>query len=417
MKLMCLGASRAQLSCIKKAKEMGISVITCDYLVNAVGHDSSDLSVYVSTFDYKNVLKAARIQAIDGIMTMGTDQPVYTAAYVAEHLGLPTMISEETAFSVTNKIKMKQIFLDSKIPTVDYRIYEKGIHEDDLDDLAYPVVVKPIDSQGQRGIYYLESKNAVIEHYEKVVQHSRDRRILVETYYEHDEITVSGWVQDDHLTVLSITDRVTFKDKERIGICLSHELPSKHMFTRGDRIIELSSHIVKAFNIHNGPIYFQLMLGAKGLYVNEIACRIGGAYEGSFIPHITKFDIVKAQIEQSLNQSLNQVKVDIKPLNYQVLENKAFLSVQLFFCKPCIIHHMPSEKEIMELEGVLEVGFNYKTGDHVQPIENATARIGYVIVEGPSKKELEKRLIKLYEKLTILDEHGVNQIIHRKIKG
>ena len=77
---------------------------------------------------------------------------------------------------------------------------------------------------------------------------------------------------------------------------------------------------------------------------------------------------------------------------------------------------MPSEKEIAKLEGVLEVGFNYKPGDQVLPIENATGRIGYVIIKGPSKKELEQRLIKLYEKLVILDHNGVNQIIHRKIK-
>jgi len=411
MKLMCLGASKAQLSCIKKAKEMGIYVITCDYDKNAIGHTISDYSIYVSTFDYMNVVKAAKTYKIDGIMTMGTDQPVYTAAYVAEQLGLPTMISEETAFSVTNKVKMKQIFIESKIPTVDYRIYEKGIHEDDLDGLTFPVVVKPIDSQGQRGIFYLENKNAVIEHYEKVIKYSRDRRILVETFYEHDEITVSGWVHKDELKVLSITDRVTFKDKDQIGICLSHELPSKHMFTHNNKILKLSTQIVKAFQIHEGPVYFQLMLGEKGLYVNEIACRIGGAYEGSFIPQITGFDIVKAQIEKSLTQD----KVDTKPLDSLFLEKKVFLSVQLFFCKPCVIHYMPSEKEIMELDGVFEVGFNYKPGDCVQQIENATARIGYVIVEGSSKVELENRLIRLYETLMILDNLGTNQIIHRKI--
>jgi len=411
MKLMCLGASRAQLSCIKKAKEMGIDVITCDYDEHAMGHDISDVSVYVSTFDHKNVLKAARLHKIDGIMTMGTDQPVYTAAYVAEKLGLPTMISEETAFAVTNKIKMKEIFVKSKIPTVDYRIYKKGFDEDCLDGLTYPVVVKPIDSQGQRGVYFLESKKAVMDHYEKVVQHSRDSRILVETYYEHDEITVSGWVHKGSLTVLSITDRVTFKDKSQIGICLSHELPSKHMHTHGEEIVALSTQIIKAFQIHKGPIYFQLMLGTKGLLVNEIACRIGGAYEGSFIPHVTGFDIVKAQIISAMNQD----KMDTRYLNHQVLKNKAFLSVQLFFSKPCIIHEMPSEKEIMEQEGVLEVGFNYMPGDTVRQIENATARVGHVIVEGSSKEALEERLWKLYEKLRMLDHLGVNRIIHRKI--
>lgn len=108
MKLMMLGASSAQLAGIRTAQAMGHQVVVCDYLPEAPGHRLADHSVLASTFDYEAVLTAARAFRIDGIMTMGTDQPVYTAARVAKALELPSLLSPETALAVTHKGVMKR---------------------------------------------------------------------------------------------------------------------------------------------------------------------------------------------------------------------------------------------------------------------------------------------------------------------
>lgn len=411
MKLMILGASLAQLIAIKKAKALGHHVITCDYLKDAVGHAYSDEQTGASTFDVQGVLREAKRFHVDGIMTLGTDQPVYTAAYAANQLNLPSMITEKTALEVTNKIKMKKIFTRYQIPTVEYLFYEKGKNEKDLYKLEYPVVIKPVDSQGQRGVHYLKHARWAVKYYDEVVSYSRENVILVEKYYEHDEVTVSGWVHNGTAYVLTITDRVTFDNKEQIGICLSHEFPSKYMNRYGEELITLTKKIVKAFQILNGPIYFQFLIGSEGIKVNEIACRIGGAFEAEFIPEITGFDICTAHIQGALGQ---EVKMD-SLREYDILNNPNYISVQLFFATACRIFYIPSIEKILSAEGVIDAGLNYQTGDRVNPIANATSRVGYAIVKADTKEKLEKRLKNLYHILRIEDAKGKNHILHREL--
>jgi len=408
MKLLMLGASKAQLPGILKAQELGHQVVVCDYLKDAIGHQYSDASYYVSTFDKEGVLEVAKREGVDGIMTLGTDQPVLTSAYVSEQLHLPTMLTLKNAIDVTNKIHMKHRFQEYDIPTVDYMLYKKGYNDRELIEFGGPVVIKPVDSQGQRGIYYLDDPVKAIELYEEVVAFSREQVILVERYYLHTEITVSGWVVDGETTVLAITDRVTFDDKDHIGICLSHEFPSRHANRYGKSIVEMTKKIVDSFELLNGPIYFQFLVGDEGIKVNEIACRIGGAYEATFIPLLTGFDILNVQIQKELGLDADLTKLK----QVQVLNNPKYLSVQLFFIEPCTIALMPSEQEILQLEGVYDCGFNVHRGDQTRLIENATARGGYVILTAGSEEEMNKYLNKLYEVLVVEDYGGKNHIIH-----
>lgn len=435
MRLMMLGASRAQLTGIEKAKALGHQVITCDYLTDAIGHCASDEQVYVSTFDAAGVLEAAKRLQIDGIMTMGTDQPVYTAAFVAEALSLPSLISIETALRVTNKAEMKKVYEENDIPCASANLYEKGVNDAVLDTLAYPVVIKPVDSQGQRGVFYLDSAADVIQHYEAVVAFSRQKKIMVEAFYPHDEITVSGWVCRGEVRILTVTDRLTFSDKRRIGICLSHEYPSKHLENHQEKIEALTRKVAKAFRIDNGPIYCQFFLGAEGLKVNEVACRIGGAFEASFIPMVTGVDICRLNIESALglcvdgNLRLETTNTPSAPAQNFLQESDRksrqlrhtppapvqALSVQLFFSEACTIAAMPDEQELLSVAGVAEVGLNRQIGDVLGNIQDATARVGYAIVIAENKAQLEERLKKFYAVMRIADETGTNHILHRQL--
>lgn len=411
MKLVMLGASKAQLIGIKKAKNLGIDIVTCDYYEHSIGHKFASEQSYVSTFDLDGVLDVARKLKADGIMTLGTDQPVLTCAYVAKELDLFSYHSFDLARSVTNKIYMKELFKKHHIDTADYLLYEKDIDDELLEEFKGPVVVKPVDSQGQRGIYYLENPKDIRDVYDDVVSFSRETKILVESYYEHEEVTVSGWVDEGHVHFLAMTDRVTFDEKDQLGICLSHEFPSKFIKDYGREVEKLTNRIVETFQIKNGPIYFQFLIGDEGVKVNEIACRIGGAHEATYLPVVTGFDICETQIKQSL-----RLPSDLSVLKgYDFFENQQHLSVQLFFASPCTISYMPSEEEIQFMEGVLDVGFHVAIGDDLKSIKNATARAGYIIVQGDSKEELELRVKNIYDKLVIEDDKGINHLIHRKL--
>ncbi len=410
MKLLILGGGSGQLSAIKQSKEKGHQVIVSDYFEDAPGKTYADYGETVSTFDIEGNLAVARKHGIDGVMTVGTDQPVLTATKVADSLNLPTFLSLSTAKAVTNKKIMKNTFQKYKIPTVNFKILKKDFSKDELNNIKFPVVIKPLDSQGQRGIFKLNTLGEIRERFSEVLKYSREEEILLEEYYESKEITVSGWVVDKKLKILTVTDRIRYADSLHIGICTAHIFPSLFLRSHYREIKEISEQIVQGFNIENGPIYFQLLIGDDGIKVNEIACRIGGAYEGDFMPYLTGVDILDLMVDLSLGLDLKKDQL----LDYEINNNNKWLSVQLFFASPGKICNMSTVNELMRLPWVMQAGFNFSKGDKIGKIKNATERAGYFIVQGgTSREELKENINKTYNTLKICDYLGENLVLRK----
>jgi biotin carboxylase len=407
MRVLILGGSNIQLNAIKRTKALGIETVVCDYLKDSPGKKISDFSHMASTFDEESCLKAAKEYEVDGIFTLGTDQPVYTASYVAEKMGFKSYLDTKAAKAVTNKKVMKNIFKDKSIPTVSFAIIGKDFKDQEIAHLRFPVVVKPLDSQGQRGVFKLNHISQIREEFDNVICFSRENEILVEEYYKSDEITISGYVVEDKMSILTVTDRLTYEADKHIGICTAHHFPSKYMKSHFKEIEEISSQIVKAFAIHNGPIYFQMLIGKEGILVNEIACRIGGAYEDMFIPLITGIDILDYVIKSSLG-----MRIDYKNLDkYKLEDNRKFGAVLMIFAEKCRISCLNDMKEMNGIPGFYTGGYNFKVNDEIGDIENATARAGFMIVTGTDEVNLEKSIDNAYSRLKILDQNGENKII------
>lgn len=425
MKLLVLGGGHCQLNAILKAKDQGHSLIISDYYEDAPGKAFCDYKELVSTFDVDGNIDIGKRYSIDGVITLGTDQPVYTASKVQEALDLPFLIDSKTAKAVTNKKIMKTIFKENFIHTAKFTFIKRDFKDKDIADLKFPVVIKPLDSQGQRGVYKLNSIKEVRNSIDKTLSYSRENEILIEEYYENDEITISGWVEENKVYVLTVTDRVTYNNYPLIGICTAHNFPSKHLFSNYNEIMDITRQLVKSFNIHNGPIYFQMLVGKEGIKVNEIACRIGGAYEDLFIPYLTGIDILDMLIKSSLGVTSDLSISNIK--KYNILDNNKKLSVQLLFAKPgkikdielCgeeIFGDSPEINPLFTLTnpipGVKKIQLNIKKDDEIGEILNATQRIGFMIVEGSSNEELKKNLDFAFDNFKIVDSLGNNLLIN-----
>jgi len=407
MKILILGGSNSQINAISRAKQKGYSVVVSDYYEDAPGKKICDYKELASTFDIEANIEVAKKHDIDGIMTIGTDQPVYTKAKVAYELGLPSCINVDVAKAVTNKKVMKELFEKHNIPTTKFAFLSKGFQDSKLEGLKFPVVIKPLDSQGQRGVYKLDSIKEIRDKIDNCLSYSREKEILVEEYYKNDEITVSGWVENDKVNVFTVVDRVTYDRFPHIGVCIAHNFPSKHLRNYFDEIINLTEKIVKDFKIHNGPIYFQMLIGLEGIKVNEIACRIGGAYEDEIIPRLTGIDILDMVIDKTMGKEIDTTKLK----EYNLADNDKYSSVQLFFAKPGKIKRLGDMEQIKKLQGVIKGKFNFEVGDEIKEIENATQRAGYVIIEGKDKKTLEENIDRVFENLAIYDEKGNNLIL------
>lgn len=405
MKFIVLGGSNCQVALIKGLKNRGHEVVLCDYFTDPPGKKYADIKEEISTFDVDGIVEAIKKHNVDGILTAGTDQPVFTGALASEKSNLNFYIASNKAKELTNKKFMKNIFTNHNIPTVDYRYIKRNYSEKDIEGLEFPVVIKPFDSQGQRGVLKIDSMKELEELIDETFSFTEEDEILIEKFYENDEITVSGWVIENKTHILSVTDRVTYDIHPHIGICTSHNFPSKHYDEYGEEIVRLTKDLVKAFKITSGPIYFQMLIGKNGVLVNETAARIGGAFEDVYIKYLTGVDMHTLLINDTM-----KVKNLLEKENY-VTEVSGKLNVVLFFSTPGKIIVLDGITKLIKENRIIDGAYNFKVGDEIGEIKNATLRAGHFVVAGKDKAELEKNIQYAFDNMRILDENGKNLLI------
>ena len=184
-KILLLGGSRYLLPVIKSAHELGLYVITCDYLLDNIAHKYSDEYVNVSIIDKEAVLEAAKKLEIDGIMSFATDPGVVTAAYVAEKLGLPYGGSYESVSILQDKGRFRRFLTEHNFNVPHAKSYEKL--EDalcDTDFFTWPVIVKPVDSAGSKGVTRVDDKNELRRAIEYALEFSQCDQFIIEDFIE-----------------------------------------------------------------------------------------------------------------------------------------------------------------------------------------------------------------------------------------
>ncbi len=420
MRILCLGAGVNQIRAIRQARAKGYEVIVSDYLPDAPGLQWADHFERVSTFDVDANIEVARKYKINGVFAIGTDQPVYTAACVADALGIPHMITPWTALRATNKKYMKQVFTDNHIPCCRH-IYihknEAGDYERLASKLAgmnLPIVIKPIDSQGQRGIYKINDLNKDITAFaEDCFRCSRSDEIIAEEYFNGDEITVSAWVSKGQATVLMITDRPLINIEPRLGTPDGHIYPSVYWAVCRLAVESLIERICRAFRVENGPLYVQMLVSQDNIKVVEIACRIGGGHEEELIPLVTGWDIVDMIIDLAVGKIPDvNITGHIDPAGI-----KKHAMVKFIVARPGRVKSLGDLKPIKAMPGVINAGFYDPRMEKVEKLTDSTRRIGYLLIMGDDLSDLQYKTRRAYEALRVFDHQGENLVVDTEAKN
>ena len=184
-KLMILGGSRYALPVIKAAHELGCYVITADYLPDNIAHKYSDEYCNVSIIDKEAVLEEARKLQIDGITSFACDPGVVTAAYVAEKMGLPSCGSYESVSILQNKGRFRKFLTDNgfNVPVAKgYKSVDNALA--DISIFNWPVIVKPTDSAGSKGVTRVDDPSKLKESIEYALSFSHCNEFIIEDFIE-----------------------------------------------------------------------------------------------------------------------------------------------------------------------------------------------------------------------------------------
>lgn len=423
--LLVVGAGRGQCGLIRRGVEHGLRVLVSDRDPGAPGAGLAHRLLVADTFDPSGTVSAVRaVQTeglrIDGVATAGTDQPVLTVAAVAETFGLGGALPYDVALAVTNKSVMKRRLDELGLPTLAWRL----VGPDDVAAAAGLVravspegaaVLKPMDSQGQRGIFLVHEDAEVFDYLPQTLSYSRQPRAMLERFYPSEEVTLSGWVHEGRLYPLLLTDRATMTSGPHIGICPAHRYPSRHFRNHGARVISICSHFVQGFGIESGPIYVQLLVGSEGVVINEVACRIGGAYEEVLVPAMTGVDILDLQLELAMHGRIDAIGVAALEHASRAWPPRGFATTVLAFTGEGRVARVGDAAALTGLPGVRGAGYLLDAGARIGSLANSTGRAAWGVITAGSRAQINRRVHRFYDTLELVSDSGDNLI--RDLRG
>lgn len=297
-KLAVIGGSYLQLPVVLKAREMGLEVHCFSWRDGAVCADHADHFYPISIIDKEDILARCQEAAIDGITTIASDTAVVTVNYVAAQMGLTANPDAYTA-TTTNKYLMRRCFAQNGIPSP--RFLRVGQGECcDLGSLQFPVIVKPTDRSGSRGVEKVLQPERLDGAVRRAQGESFEQTAIVEEYVEGREISVESISFQGRHHILQITDKVTTGAPYFVE--LEHHQPSSLPADVLQRVRTIVEHALTALHIAFGAAHSELKITDEGdIRVIEIGARMGGDFIGSDLVRLsTGYDFLRGVIEVAL---------------------------------------------------------------------------------------------------------------------
>jgi len=151
MKALVLCGGVPQTELLRQLRERGITSVLVDGNPNVSARKHADIFYPVSTLDVAAVTEVARAEQVDFLISVCADQVLQVVAEISEALGLPCYLDNATAQNVSNKTYMKELFVKGGVPTARH-VVMKELDLAKIAHLAYPLIVKPVDSYSSRGV-------------------------------------------------------------------------------------------------------------------------------------------------------------------------------------------------------------------------------------------------------------------------
>ena len=368
-RLLVLGAGPAQFGLLQAGRRRGLFVIALDRDPSAPGFEFADRRAVVSTEDEPAIGMLAAAEELDGVIAPGIDWPVAIAARLAARLGLPHPLSPETAALAVSKQRQRDRLTEHAVPQPRWRLVTEA-----PDDMELPVVVKPPDRQGQKGLTLVRERERLAAAVQAAVSAARSNVALVEELVEGPEVTVNAFSTGGVFHPLTVTDRITASDEAAFGVALAHVWPSEHD-TEG--AIAVAREAAAALGIENGPTYTQVVLGPDGPKVMELAARLGGGHDAELCHAAIGVDLNGLALSAALGE----------PLEVPRPEPRGGAVVRFLVAPLGSLESVTGIEEATAQEGTLDARVYRRPGWIFTPLIRGADRAGFVLATGNSRDD------------------------------
>lgn len=383
--LLFVGGGLETVPGIRKAQALGLHVVVSDLNPRAPGIQAADAGIVASTYDVAATVAAAThfhrtVRPLDGVLCLATDVPL-TVASVARELGLPGIPVEVAALAM-DKLAMKRKFLADNVPVPWFHPIESVRHLQALScEKGLPLVLKPVDSRGSRGVQLLRPEIDLATSFAAALHHSPTGRVMVEEYLPGPQVSTESVVIDGIAYTPGFTDR-NYELLDRFAphfIENGGDMPSRLPSSTQLEVRDLIQHAAASLGVVNGVVKGDIVVSSGRPFVIELAARLSGGYFCTHqIPLGTGVDLVTTAIRMALGE-----RPDPANLPVQVRQGVA---MRLFF-PPGRVLAVRGVAAARQLPGIAELLLTVQPGDILTRPVDSNASAGMVIAVGHDKQE------------------------------
>lgn len=383
-RILFLGGASSQIPPIIYAKEQGHYIITCDYLPNNPAHVYADEYYDISTTDKEAVLELAKKLNIDGIVAYASDPAAPTQAYVGNKLGLPSN-PYESVLILTHKdlfrsfLKKNNFFVPKSNSFHDFLEAKNWLNE-----LKMPVIIKPIDSSGSKGIQKIETIDEFQSAFEYSLEYSKEKKVTVEEFLIRDgyQIGGDGFVINGKLIFSEMTN-THFDSSCNSLVPIGGSLPSVLTKDKLNNINNEIQRLLTLLNIRNGALNFEFLYDKNGnMMIIEIAARNGGNRLPELINYATGVSMIKYTVDAALGIDCSELKMK---------EVKGFYSYYVIHAfKNGILRNIFYSNEIKD--NIIDEFIDVKMGELVKKFNGSNGTVGILIMKFSSQEEMLNKM-------------------------
>lgn len=382
-KLLLLGGLRYLIPVIKTAKDLGHYVITCDYIPENIAHKYSDEYHNVSITDKEAVLKLAQSLNINGIMSFAVDPGVLTAAYVSEKMGLPFAGSYKSVEILQNKALFRK-FLEKhnfNVPKSNsYNDVNQALSDLKKDDL--PVIVKPVDSAGSKGVTKVEK----IDELEKAVIYalnfSPSKTFIIEEFLESKGCSSDSdcFSVDGKMEVVTFSSQRFDKNSPNPYTPSAYSWPSTISIENQNYLKQELQRLVNLLNLKSSVYNIEVRETVDNkAYIMEVSPRGGGNRLSEMIRYATGVDLITNAVKAAIGED---IKIAAQP------QKGYWAEVILYSNVGGIFKELYINDEVKHV--VVELDLWVKEGDGINAFTAANDAIGTIVLRFETNEELEK---------------------------
>jgi biotin carboxylase len=362
-KVLILGVASVQMDAILQLHKMGHETFAIAMAKDGPAADLADHFDTINFLDEPAVISYAKQNGIDAIYSVGSDSAMPVAFKISQLLGLPFFADYRVAYTCNHKDLLRNALGAECIWNIPFQVLDEYATV----AIGFPCILKPSDSQGQRGIFLVNNQEEVYEHFADAKKYSRDHKVIIEKYVVGNEYSVNCYLVDGKMPFIVVSDRETWP--QYTGLIHKHIVPTR---TLSDvTLTEIKNMMVDVCDrvgIVNGPMYAQIKVEDNHPYIIEMTPRLDGCHMWNVLARATGVDLLKLCFEHLLSNDTSELKNMRSAIDPYEL---------VFFCQEP--HTIMERSKLVVPDDAEYYFYYYESGDFIRPVNGRYDKIGYYI--------------------------------------